>query len=112
MLTAAYRADPCGRLGTPPRRSHRALDLRPPADDPHVIPFLAQRIQRRDNLGGLIHEYRLGAVTAADGGLELASDEGGLHVWWRRIFAERGIVSRTELNAVLADGLGASVSTG
>jgi hypothetical protein len=29
-----------------------------PTDDPDVIPFPAQRIQRHDVLGGLIHEYR------------------------------------------------------
>ncbi|MER5916773.1 integrase core domain-containing protein [Streptomyces sp. NPDC001982] len=39
-------------------RPHRALDLRAPADGPAVIPFPAQRIQRHDVLGGLIHEYR------------------------------------------------------
>jgi hypothetical protein len=39
-------------------RPHRALDLRTPADDPDVIPFPAQHIQRHDILGGLIHEYR------------------------------------------------------
>ncbi|MGW0633832.1 transposase [Streptomyces sp. NPDC002758] len=39
-------------------RPHRALQLRAPADDPDVIPFPAQRIQRHDILGGLIHEYR------------------------------------------------------
>jgi hypothetical protein len=39
-------------------RPHRALDLRAPADDPHVIPFPAPRIHRHDLLGGLIHEYR------------------------------------------------------
>jgi putative transposase len=38
-------------------RPHRALKLRAPADDPDVIPFPAQRIQRHDILGGLIHEY-------------------------------------------------------
>ncbi|MFJ6619946.1 integrase core domain-containing protein [Kitasatospora sp. NPDC091335] len=40
------------------RRPHRALQLRAPADDPDVIPFPAQHIQRHDVLGGLIHEYR------------------------------------------------------
>ncbi len=39
-------------------RPHRALQLRAPADDPDVIPFPAQRIQRHDVLSGLIHEYR------------------------------------------------------
>ncbi|MFJ9361487.1 integrase core domain-containing protein [Streptomyces mirabilis] len=39
-------------------RPHRALQLRTPADNPDVIPFPAQRIQRHDILGGLIHEYR------------------------------------------------------
>ncbi|MGW0632269.1 integrase core domain-containing protein [Streptomyces sp. NPDC002758] len=39
-------------------RPHRALQLRAPADDPDVIPFPAQRIQRHDILGGLIHEYQ------------------------------------------------------
>jgi hypothetical protein len=39
-------------------RPHRALHLRAPADDPDAIPFPAQRIQRHDVLGGLIHEYR------------------------------------------------------
>ncbi|MET7779840.1 integrase core domain-containing protein [Streptomyces sp. NPDC005388] len=39
-------------------RPHRALQLRAPADDPDVIPFPAQRIERHDLLGGLIHEYR------------------------------------------------------
>ncbi|MFF4762569.1 integrase core domain-containing protein [Streptomyces sp. NPDC001292] len=38
-------------------RPHRALQLRAPADDPNVIPFPAQRVQRHDVLGGLIHEY-------------------------------------------------------
>jgi putative transposase len=38
-------------------RPHRALQLRAPADEPDVIPFPAQRIQRHDVLGGLIHEY-------------------------------------------------------
>ncbi|TJZ95347.1 integrase core domain-containing protein [Actinacidiphila oryziradicis] len=37
-------------------RPHRALNLRAPADDPDVIPFCAQRIQRHDVLSGLIHE--------------------------------------------------------
>jgi transposase len=39
-------------------RPHRALNLRAPADDPDVIPFPTQRIQRHDVLSGLIHEYR------------------------------------------------------
>ncbi len=39
-------------------RPHRALNLRAPADDPDIIPFPAQHIQRQDVLGGLIHEYR------------------------------------------------------
>ncbi|MER5917868.1 integrase core domain-containing protein [Streptomyces sp. NPDC001982] len=39
-------------------RPHQALQLRAPADDPDVILFPAQRIQRHDILGGLIHEYR------------------------------------------------------
>jgi putative transposase len=39
-------------------RPHRALNLRAPADDPDIIPFPAQRIQRPDVLGGLIHEHR------------------------------------------------------
>ncbi|WP_372509399.1 integrase core domain-containing protein [Streptomyces humicola] len=39
-------------------RPHRALQLQAPDDDPDVIPFPAQRIQRHDVLGGLIHEYR------------------------------------------------------
>ncbi|MFF3933038.1 integrase core domain-containing protein [Streptomyces hirsutus] len=39
-------------------RPHRALDLRAPADGVDVIAFPAQRIQRHDVLGGLIHEYR------------------------------------------------------
>ncbi|MGW9031556.1 integrase core domain-containing protein [Streptomyces sp. NPDC055722] len=39
-------------------RPHRALQLRAPADDPDVISFPAQRIQRHDILGGFIHEYR------------------------------------------------------
>ncbi|GAA3786647.1 hypothetical protein [Streptomyces chiangmaiensis] len=34
------------------------LQLRAPADDADVILFPAQRIQRHDILGGLIHEYR------------------------------------------------------
>ncbi|MFD4950597.1 hypothetical protein [Streptomyces sp. NPDC058451] len=36
-----------------------AEDERPraPADDPNVMPFLAQRVQRHAILGGLIHEY-------------------------------------------------------
>ncbi|MFF7144313.1 integrase core domain-containing protein [Streptomyces nodosus] len=39
-------------------RPHRALQLRAPGDDPDVVPSPAQRIQRRDVLDGLIHEYR------------------------------------------------------
>jgi len=39
-------------------RPHRALQLRAPADDPDVIPFPAQRVQRHNVLSGLIHEYR------------------------------------------------------
>ncbi|WP_127359896.1 integrase core domain-containing protein [Actinacidiphila soli] len=39
-------------------RPHRALQLRSPGDDPNVIPFPAQRIQRHNILNGLIHEYR------------------------------------------------------
>ncbi|MFF4752231.1 integrase core domain-containing protein [Streptomyces sp. NPDC002514] len=39
------------------RRPHLALQLRVPADDPNVIPFPAQRVQRHEALGGLIHEY-------------------------------------------------------
>jgi putative transposase len=39
-------------------RPHRAQQLHAPADDPNVIPFPAQRIQRHNVLGGLIHEYR------------------------------------------------------
>ncbi|MEU2915891.1 integrase core domain-containing protein [Streptomyces massasporeus] len=39
-------------------RPHRALHLRAPADDPDVIPFPAQHIQRHDVLSGLIHQYR------------------------------------------------------
>ncbi len=39
-------------------RPHRALHLRAPAHDPDVIHFPAQRIQRHDVHGGLIHEYR------------------------------------------------------
>ncbi|MDX3260174.1 integrase core domain-containing protein [Streptomyces sp. MI02-2A] len=39
-------------------RPHRAQHLRAPADDPDVIPFPAQHIQRHDVLSGLIHEYR------------------------------------------------------
>ncbi|MFC4036207.1 integrase core domain-containing protein [Streptomyces polygonati] len=38
-------------------RPHRALQLCAPSDDLNVIPFPAQRIQRHDVLGGLIHEY-------------------------------------------------------
>ncbi|MER6067195.1 integrase core domain-containing protein [Streptomyces sp. NPDC001792] len=41
-----------------PARPHRALQLRAPVDDPDVIPFPAQHIQRHDVLSGLIHEYR------------------------------------------------------
>ncbi|MGX4695480.1 integrase core domain-containing protein [Streptomyces sp. JNUCC 63] len=51
VLAAYARHYNCGR-------PHRALQLRAPADDPDVIPFPAQRIQRHDILGGLIHEYR------------------------------------------------------
>jgi transposase InsO family protein len=39
-------------------RPHRALQLGAPSDDPNVIPFPAQRIQRHNVLSGLIHEYR------------------------------------------------------
>jgi transposase InsO family protein len=38
-------------------RPHQALQLRAPADDPNVIPFPAQGVQRHNVLGGLIHEY-------------------------------------------------------
>lgn len=38
-------------------RPHRALQLRAPADDPNVIPFPVQHVQRHDVLGGLIHAY-------------------------------------------------------
>lgn len=38
-------------------RPHRALQLRAPSDDPNIIPFPAQRIQRHNILNGLIHEY-------------------------------------------------------
>ncbi|MFE7710411.1 integrase core domain-containing protein [Streptomyces sp. NPDC057486] len=38
-------------------RPHRALQLRAPADDPNVIPFPTQHVQRHNALGGLIHEY-------------------------------------------------------
>jgi transposase InsO family protein len=41
-----------------PARPHRALQLRAPSDDPDVIPLHAQRIESRDALDGLIHEYR------------------------------------------------------
>jgi hypothetical protein len=33
------------------------MQLRAPADDPNVIPFPAQGVQRHNVLGGLIHEY-------------------------------------------------------
>jgi transposase InsO family protein len=42
------------------QRPHRALDLRPPQPAPQVIPPRSQpdaAVQRRDRLGGLIHEY-------------------------------------------------------
>ncbi|MFB6784768.1 integrase core domain-containing protein [Streptomyces sp. NPDC056352] len=38
-------------------RPHRALQLRAPADNPNVIPFPAQHVQRHNLLRGLIHEY-------------------------------------------------------
>jgi transposase InsO family protein len=38
-------------------RSHRALNLRAPGDDPTIIPFPARRIRRRQILGGLVNEY-------------------------------------------------------
>ncbi|MEU1629815.1 integrase core domain-containing protein [Streptomyces sp. NPDC020096] len=38
-------------------RPHRALHLRAPADDSTIAPFPAQRIEPRDVLDGLIHEY-------------------------------------------------------
>jgi hypothetical protein len=40
-------------------RSHQGLDmnLRAPADDPVVVPFPAQRIERQERLGGLLNEY-------------------------------------------------------
>ena len=52
---------------TRPRRIRRPLqhrkaapgpELRAPGDDPDVIPFPAQRVQRHNVLSGLIHEYR------------------------------------------------------
>ena len=44
-------------------RSHqgRGLGLRAPLDDPHVIPFPAQRITRTKILGGLTNEYDIAA---------------------------------------------------
>jgi putative transposase len=36
---------------------HRALNLRAPADDPHFIPFPADRMRREPVLGGLVNEY-------------------------------------------------------
>jgi putative transposase len=39
-------------------RAHMALQGRAPADDPKIIPFPADRIQRREHLGGLLNEYR------------------------------------------------------
>jgi transposase InsO family protein len=47
-------------------RPHRALQLRAPGDDPNVIPFPAQRIQRHNILNGLIHEYRSEAPREED----------------------------------------------
>jgi len=47
------------------RRPHRALDLQPPDSTPSVTvarghpPVARTDVQRRDLLGGLIHEYRL-----------------------------------------------------
>ena len=45
-------------------RPHRALNLTPPAPPPanvHAIPPRSTAIDRRDRLGGLIHEYNLAA---------------------------------------------------
>jgi transposase InsO family protein len=39
------------------RRPHRALQLRPPRPDRHVIDLTRERIRRRPILGGLITEY-------------------------------------------------------
>jgi hypothetical protein len=45
-------------------RPHRRLDLRPPQPTPSAHPSVAgslERIQRRDCLGGLVHEYVVAA---------------------------------------------------
>ena len=47
-----------------PHRPHRALNLTPPAGtaaNVHAIPQLPANIERRDRLGGLIHEYHVAA---------------------------------------------------
>jgi len=45
------------------RRPHRGLDLKTPEplQDPLPRPVLDGRVRRHDLLGGLIHEYELGA---------------------------------------------------
>jgi len=45
-------------------RPHRSRDLRPPCSSAAgpPPPAAAQRIHRRDRLGGLIHEYELAAA--------------------------------------------------
>jgi putative transposase len=42
-------------------RPHRGLGLRAPEAQPAAFPSVSRHIQRRDRLGGLIHEYHLAA---------------------------------------------------
>ena len=45
-------------------RPHRSLNLRPPEASAHTLGIVsppAAAIERRDRLGGLIHEYNLAA---------------------------------------------------
>jgi hypothetical protein len=43
-------------------RPHRALELHPPQATDHADPVAAETIERRDLLGGLIHEYHAAAA--------------------------------------------------
>jgi hypothetical protein len=61
MLIFGYRHlrtifHPCARHYKH-RQTHRALNLRAPADDTNVIPFPAGRIRREPVLAGLLDEY-------------------------------------------------------
>jgi hypothetical protein len=56
------RAAGLGPVGTNGHRPHRALALTPPRPTgPAVSEWISAGVQRRDRLGGLIHEYTLAA---------------------------------------------------